>query len=88
MGFFDRWRRQKNATTPEAMTANQLLSFLGVHSVPGGAQSEATYFACMKVLSEGIGKLPLRLMQATPSTGVVPLLNHQYYRMLHERPNR
>ena len=89
MGFFDRWRRQKSATpTQETMTVNQLLNFLGVHNVSGSAQSEATYFACMKVLSEGIGKLPLRLMQATPSTGVVPLLNHRYYRMLNERPNR
>ena len=41
----------------EKLTLNQLLSILGVHDVEGGAQSEATYFACLKVLSEALGKL-------------------------------
>ena len=90
MGIFDRLRgnRQKSAATEEQMTLNQLLSWLGVHDVSGGALAEATYYACLKVLSEGIGKLPLRLMQSTPDTGTKPLLGHRYYRMLNERPNR
>ena len=70
------------------MTLNQLLDWLGVHDVSGEALSEATYFACIKVLSESIGKLPLRLMQSTPNSGVTPLRSHRYYRMLNERPNR
>lgn len=88
--FLDRWRgARKKATAPdEQMTLNQLLSWLGVHDVSGGALSEATYYACLKVLSEAIGKLPLRLMQTTPEHGVRPLLQHRYYRMLNERPNR
>ena len=90
MGIFDRWRgaRKKGAATDEQMTLNQLLNWLGVHDVSGGALSEATYYACLKVLSESIGKLPLRLMQATPDTGIKPMLDHRYYRMLNERPNR
>ena len=90
MGIFDRRRdsRKKGAATDEQMTLNQLLNWLGVHDVSGGALSEATYYACLKVLSESIGKLPLRLMQATPDTGIKPQLNHRYYRMLNERPNR
>ena len=88
MGFFDRWRRQKSADTSEQMSLNQLLSWLGVYDVSGGALSEATYFACIKVLSEAIGKLPLRIMEATPDTGVAPMLRHRYYRTLNERPNR
>ena len=60
MGIFDRWLGQRNkaASTEEQMTLNQLLSWLGVHDVSGGALAEATYYACLKVLSEGIGKLP------------------------------
>lgn len=86
MGFFDRFRRAKS--TDEQMTLNQLLNWLGVHDVSGGALSEATYYACLKVLPESIGKLPLRLMQTTPDTGIKPQLGHRYYRMLNERPNR
>lgn len=90
MGLFNWPIKKKSAasTSSEQLTLDQLLQWLGVHDVSGGALSEATYFACIKVLSESIGKLPLRLMQATPNTGVVPMLGHRYYRMLNERPNR
>lgn len=90
MGIFDRWRdtRKKSVMSSEQMTVNQLLNWLGVHDVSGGALSEATYYACLKVLSESIGKLPLRLMQATPDTGIRPQMAHRYYRTLNERPNR
>ena len=90
MGIFDRWggQRKKSAATGEQMTLNQLLSWLGVHGVADSELSEATYFACIKVLSESIGKLPLRLMQSTQDRGVVPMREHRYYRTLNERPNR
>lgn len=87
MRFLDLFRK-KDAAPSEQMTLNQLLNWLGVHDVSGEALSEATYFACIKVLSESIGKLPLRLMQSTPNSGVKPLRHHRYYRMLNERPNR
>ena len=39
---------------------NALLDFLGVdRGLSGSVQSEAVYFACLKVLSEAIGKLPI-----------------------------
>ena len=83
-----RLRRRKSAATDEQILLNELLGWLGVHDVSGGALSEATYYACLKVLSESIGKLPLRLMQTTSDTGINPQLGHRYYRMLNERPNR
>lgn len=88
MKLFPRLSRNKSGNSSDAMTLTQLLNWLGVHDVSGGALSEATYYACLKVLSESIGKLPLRLMQSTPDAGVVPLRNHRYYRTLNERPNR
>ena len=88
MRFLDLFRKKDATSSSEQLTLNQLLNWLGVHDVSGEALSEATYFACIKVLSESIGKLPLRLMQSTPNSGVTPLRHHQYYRMLNERPNR
>jgi len=86
MGLLDRLRKKKSAE--EQMTLNQLLNWLGVHNTSDAALSEATYFSCLKVLSESIGKLPLRIMRATPDTGITPQRKHAYYRMLNERPNR
>ena len=89
MSIMQRLRRNKSAaSTNEQLTLDQLLGWLGVHDVERGVLSEATYYACLKVLSESIGKLPLRLMQTTADTGVKPARSHRYYRMLSERPNR
>lgn len=80
--------RRKAAATSEQMTLNQLLEFLGVHDVSGAALSEATYYACLKVLSESIGKLPLKIQQFTPQQGIRIAREHPFYRMLNERPNK
>lgn len=88
MAIFNRKGRTKSADKSETMSLNQLLEFLGVHHVDGSALSEATYFACLKVLSESLGKLPLKLQQTTPQHGVRIAREHRYYRMLNERPNR
>ena len=84
--FLDRFKKKSNDS--EQATLDHLLNFLGIQEETGSAMSEACYFACVKVLSEAIGKLPLRLMKSTPEAGVIPALEHRYYRMLHERPNR
>lgn len=80
--------RGKSFATREQVELNQLLSALGVYNTEGAAQSEATYFACLKVLSESIGKLPLKVQQFTPDKGIRIARDHPYYRMLNERPNR
>lgn len=73
-----------NRKTTELMS---LLNFLGLSDVKRGAMSEATYFACMKVLGEAIGKLPLKLCQHTDTAGVIPLRNHALYSVVGDRPN-
>lgn len=80
--------RGKSATPTENVSMLQLLDFLGIHNVQGDALSEATYFACIKVLSEAIGKLPLKILQYTPDGGVRTAREHRFYRTLNERPNR
>jgi HK97 family phage portal protein len=80
--------RGKSATDGWA-ELNELFKFLGVDpDKTGDATSEATYYACLKVLMEAIGKLPLKIQQFTPEKGIRIAREHPYYRMLNERPNR
>lgn len=95
MNIFDRaklWsgaRRAKSTTaSSERMTLTQLLDFLGLHNTSADALSEATYFACLKVLSEAVGKLPMKIQQYTPEHGIRIAREHRFYRALNERPNR
>ena len=80
--------RGKSATS-EWTELNNLFKFLGIDpEKTGAATSEATYYACLKVLMEAIGKLPLKIQQYTPDKGIRIAREHPYYRMLNERPNR
>lgn len=87
-----RWvgvRRAKSAAaTEEAMTLTQLLDFLGLRGTASSELSEATYFACLKVLSEAVGKLPMKVQQYTEAHGIRIAREHSFYRTLNERPNR
>lgn len=64
-----------------------LINLLGLSGVSGSAMSEATYFACLKVLSESLGKLPLKLQQVTKDGGVIKAYDHPLYNVLALRPN-
>lgn len=66
----------------------RLLDVFGVKNLPANVQSEATFYACLKVLSEGVAKLPIRIQQYTPEGGVRIARDHPFYRMLHDKPNR
>ncbi|MBP3312295.1 MAG: phage portal protein [Butyricicoccus sp.] len=79
--------RGKSASR-ETVELNALYDYLGLHGEDRSERSEATYFACLKVLGESIGKLPLKLQQYTPEHGIRVARGHRYYRMLNERPNR
>ena len=95
MNIFDRvkaWsdtlRAKSAAASAERLTLTQLLDFLGVHNASADALSEATYFACLKVLSEAVGKLPMKIQQYTQESGIRVAREHPFYRTLNERPNR
>lgn len=86
--FFRLFKRKSASDSSETLTLNQLLEFLGIAGTDSSELSEATYYACIKVLAESVGKLPLLLQQSTEAQGVVQLRSHMYYRMLKERPNK
>ena len=66
---------------------NNLLEFLGLSDTKIDNLSEATYFACLKVLSEAIGKLPLKLLAYNERNGVSAVRDNPLYRVVHDRPN-
>ena len=80
MGIF----KKKSVQT---MTLQQLIDFLNLGGVEKDALSEATYFACLKILSEAVGKLPLKLLQHTEDGGVVKAYKHPLYNVLSCKPN-
>lgn len=77
----------RNKNTRQTLEMNQLLDFLGLSDTKEDNLSEATYFACLKVLSESIGKLPLKLLQHNDRNGVITARNHALFKVLHDRPN-
>ena len=77
-----------NKSDRQTIELNNLYSFLGINpDQKEKALSEATYFACMKVLSEAIGKLPLKLLKYNEKNGVETARNHYLFSILHSRPN-
>ncbi len=89
------WNKLKNvfnvkriAGTTKYSQLDSLLNFLGIDKRDESVLSEATYFACMKVLSESIGKLPLKLLQYNNRNGVKNARKNLYYYLVHDRPNK
>lgn len=72
----------------QTIELNNLYKFLGIDpNTDERVLSEATYFACLKILSEAIGKMPLKLLRYTEKNGVVTMRDHPLYKILHDRPN-
>lgn len=93
MKFFNRLKTainivlNKHGGQRETLEMNQLLDFLGLSDTREDNLSEATYFACLKVLSEAVGKLPLKLLQYNDRNGVRNSRAHALYSVVHDRPN-
>ena len=91
MRFIDRIKAAANVLvckSSDSTALRQWLSAFGISAgLEGAALNEATYYTCLKVLSESIGKLPFGVLLKTPKDGVVPQTSHRYWRTLHTRPN-
>ena len=82
------WKKFINKSSRETIELNNLYKFLGINpDEDEKVLSEATYFACMKVLSEAIGKLPLKLLRHNEKNGVETARKHPLYTLLYSRPN-
>lgn len=66
---------------------SKLLEWLGIDSDKPEAIAETTYFTCLKVLSETMGKLPLRYLREDPQGGRVREPPTQAAALLMNRPN-
>lgn len=66
--------------------SDELLRWLGIDKKSRGAISETTYFTCLKLLSETLGKMPLKLRQET-SNGIIRARPNKAYHVLKTRPN-
>lgn len=76
------------STGRDSLEFTNFLKFLGINpDADGSALSEATYFACLKVLAEAMGKLPVRVMRYNEQHGVRADRAHPLFRVLHDRPN-
>lgn len=87
MGLFQRLVQKTGgqAAAPadgaEQVTLSQLIDLLNLGGIPRSKLSEATYFTCLRVLSEGVSKLPLKLIRSTPERGVEEVRENPLYRV-------
>lgn len=85
--IFDKFKKVKN--TADLTEWYKLADFLGIDkNMDEDERAEATYFACLKILSESVGKLPLKLYQKTRKNGVKEATRHHLYNVVRNRPNR
>lgn len=86
MAIFDRHIPLLN--TKNQGMSESLIAALGIdpQSVSRDKLNEITYFTCLKILSESLGKLPLKLYQETDK-GIIKAKNHPAYNLTKTRPN-
>ena len=80
----------KNLIMPKPQTVDmrseKLLEWLGIITRNKNILSEVTYFTCLKMLSETLGKMPIKMYQETEK-GVIRAAPNKAYNLLKVRPN-
>lgn len=87
MGFFDRFFSRKSAGSviSEILRGTQTAS--GAQVTVDSAMRVAAVYACVRVISETIGSLPLQVYQRRSSGAKTVRRDHPLYRLLHNQPN-
>lgn len=88
MEMLNRIKRAWNVLTRPSLSANdeELLTWLGIDTRDRKLISEVTYYTCMKMLSETIGKMPIKYYQDTEQ-GRIRADPDEVTRLLTVRPN-
>ena len=68
------------------MQSQELLEWLGISSTSKSLVSEVTYFTCLKMLSETLAKMPLKVYQNTKA-GIEKVGFNKVHALLDTRPN-
>ena len=68
------------------MQSEELLEWLGIGKTPKKLVSEVTYFTCLKMLSETLGKMPIKFYLETEK-GIEKAKPNAAYKLLRTRPN-
>ena len=68
------------------MQSKDLLEWLGIATGNNNILSEVTYFTCLKMLSETLGKMPIKMYQETDK-GIIRASPTEAYKLLKYRPN-
>ena len=90
MGVRKTFRRLLNRKSVDLSLTEvaRFFSWLGVDpDQKAKALNEATYFACLRLLSESVGKLPLKLLRFNENSGIVSCRGDPRYYILGTRPN-
>lgn len=84
-------RRFRNAAAAFRETVElgdaALLEMLGISSGRGKNLSEVTYYTCLKLLSETIGKMPIKMYQTTKEKGKIRASPNRALYLASVRPN-
>ncbi len=87
MGFFDGLKKVFRNEIAADNSFERLAAWWGIDSDQPKAIAETTYFTCLKVLSETMGKMPLKLYQEDESGGRVRAPTNKTADLLMHRPN-
>jgi len=82
------FKSKKTFNNSVGLNSEEFLKMLGIDigSLDSNKLSEITYFTCMRLLGESVGKLPLKLYKET-GNGLEKALDHKLYSILKLRPN-
>lgn len=69
------------------LNSQRLLEFLGIDKEDVKAVNECTYYTCLKILSETMGKLPLKYYRRDESGGLIRAPSTKMSELLSARPN-
>jgi len=86
---YERKDVQQSVKSDSMASWKALADFLGLDSdADPDAMQEATYYTCLKIISEAIGRMPVQLTRTTDKGGVEDAEDHPLHDVLRLRPNR